>query len=355
MTKLSDVNVKELLGPAPISGVTDREIWSQLLTPQVKCLLGKIESIVVPTQTMELAVPLFPGDEISNLNQHLLYGKPGYVRIPYVATVYKTANGYLVIKRDHNKFKASCWIGDIFKGKGELIYKVAMRDRRHDGTLRANDCALLDFTYDDKGNVPLPFDTKSVEVSVYAFAPGSRIAAACGDAELEAFVANPFKFLDRPELFKSLFDRAWKSQRSPGQVAASIGDVAKIIGHKFDKIASQYGYDFLEDAASHYHVAMFAMALGYRCTYEDQAAQLKAIHDGIEAIKKSGIKLTRPQESWVCVLQSLPVEMIPKELYLGGQKWMQDNISADNLWFNKPLTEKAKLLMPGTIKRQPQS
>jgi hypothetical protein len=237
------------------------------------------------------------------------------------------------------------------KGKGELIYKLALRDRRHDGTLRGNDCALLDFPYDEKVNAPLPGGAKSVEVSVYAFGPGSRIASASGNAELEAFVANPFKFVDKPEQFLKLFEQAWKSNRAPGQIGASIGDVAKFIAPRFDQIAIRKGYDFLEDAASHYHVAMFALSAGYRVTFEDQAQQLAALKSGIERIKANGVALTRPQESWVCVLQSLPQELIRPELYLGGPRWMQDNISQDNLWFNKPLTEKAKALIPGAIKR----
>lgn len=51
-------------------------------------------------------------------------------------------------------------------------------------------------------------------------------------------------------------------------------------------------------------------------------------------------------------MQSLPVELIPPQLYLGGPKWLQDNISQDNFWFNKPLTDKARAAVPGTIKRE---
>lgn len=351
--KLSKVDVADLLGPTPISRVTDREIWSLLVTPQVQALLGPIESELLPAQLLETDAPLFPGDEVSNLNNNLLYGgQKGFVRFPYVATIYKTSYGALVIKRDPHKFKVSGWIGDVLKGKGEMIYKVALRDRRFDGTLRANDCALLDFPYDDKGNAPISKELSSVEVSIYAFSPGSRIVQACGDVELQAFVANPFTFLDRPQRFRQLFDIAWNSQRSPGQIAASIADVSKFIPAKFDLLATRKGYDLIEDAASHYHVAMFALAAGYRVTYEDQAQQLAALREGIERIKKSGIALTRPQESWVCVAQSLPVELIPAQIYLGGPKWMQDNISQDNFWFNKPLTDKARALVPGAIKRE---
>jgi hypothetical protein len=351
--KLSKVDVTELLANAPISRVSDIEIWTHLVSPQVKSLLGPIESTMIGPTLMETAHPLFTGDEISNLNNHLLYGgKSGFVRFPYVATVYKTTYGALVIKRDPNKFKVSGWIGDVRKGKADLIYKCALRDRRYDGTLRGNDCALMDFTYDQKDNAPISPELKSVEVSIYAFQPGSRIGQASGDFQLESFVANPFTFLDRPELFRQHFDRIWNSQRAPGQVAASISDVAKFIAPNFDLIAARKGYDLLEDAASHYHVAMFAQAVGYRITYEDQAKQFAQLQEGIQRIKKSGVELSRPQESWVAVVQSLPVELIPPQLYLGGPKWLQDNISQDNFWFNKPLTDKARAAVPGTIKRE---
>lgn len=352
MKKLSKVNVADLLGPASIASTSDREIWSQLISPQTKSLLGSIDSTVLGPKSFETDTPLFPGDEVSNLNKHLLYGgQQGFVRFPFVATIYKTTYGYLVIKRDFCKFKVSAWIGDIFKGKGELIFKYGLRDRRFDGTRRANDCSLLDFPYDGAGNTPMPLS--GVEISIYAFAPGSRIVHACGDAELEAFVANPFKFLDKPDNYLKLFERAWKTQRAPGQIGASIPDVAKFVAPRSDKIALRKGYDFIEDAASHYHVAMFALASGYRCTFTDQAEKLATLRAGIERIKASGVALTRPQESWVCALQSLPAEMIPAQLRLNsGFTWMQDNISQENLWMNKPLSAAAQKLIPGPISRE---
>lgn len=54
------------------------------------------------------------------------------------------------------------------------------------------------------------------------------------------------------------------------------------------------------------------------------------------------MKLTRQQESWVCVIQSLPEQFIPAELNLHGPKWPQDNISSKNLWMHKPLSERAR-------------
>lgn len=345
-------SLASMLGPTPIASVTDPEIWTHLVSPITKSFLGTFVSGEKPFLS-DAAQPLFPGDEITNLNNHTISGGKA-VRFPYIVCIYRMENGALIIKRDAVKFKASAWFGDPFKKGAELIYKVAMRDRRYDGSLRSNDSALLDFPYDDAGyNKPLPGELHSVEVSIYAFQPKSRIAAITGEPEYEEFVANPFTFLAQPETFRRYFDRAWKSQLSPGQIAAPIPDVSRFIGPKFDLVAKRHGYSFLEDAASHYHVAMFAQALGFRCTYEDQHQNLSNLIASIKRIKESGVALSRNQESWVCVLQSLrPLELIPNGLYMNGPVWPQDNISQQNLWMNKPLTNQAIALISGPMKRE---
>jgi len=74
------------------------------------------------------------------------------------------------------------------------------------------------------------------------------------------------------------------------------------------------------------------------------------VADGIKRIKESGIKLTRPQESWVCVIQSLrPTELIPAGLFLNGPLWPQDNIGPELLWMNKPLSDRAAALIPSAV------
>lgn len=345
--------VPELIGLTPIATVTDPQVWRYLVTPQVRALLGPITHAGEPQVTDSIA-GFFPGDEVSNLNDHRLFGgSDKYTRYPYISTLYRTAYGALVIKRDFAKIKALGWIGDVMRGKGEFIYKAALRDRRFDGTLRANDSPLLDFPYDDpKYNLPLPGGVSSLEVSIYGFMPGSRIAALGGELEFENFVANPFTFLGDPEKFLTLFNRAFRSQRAPGMVAAPIIDVSKIIGGGFDTLARFKKYDFVEDAASHYHVAMFAQSIGYRPTYADQAENLRQLTEAIARVKAAGHQISRPQESWLCALQSLrPVEMIPEKFYFGGPYWQQDNISQENLWMNKPLSPKAAELMKTPIIR----
>lgn len=340
----------ELFGPTPVARISDAEIWGQLVSPQVKAFLGK-PGLVTFNKVLETSMPLFPGDEATNLNGHLLYGKQGFVRFPYLATIYRTDNGVFVIKRDGLKFKATGWMGDPDKGRAEMIYKVAMRDRRYDGTLRGNDCAILDYPYDEACNLPLHPELKSVEVSLYTFQPGSRISQIDGDIEFERFVANPFSYLDRPEKYLEYFMRAWKGQRAPGMIGQPFPDVAKHVAPRFDKVALSKGYDILEDAASHYHVAMYAYASGFRCNYTDQQVQLAELTQGLKRIKEK-LPLTRPQESWVCALQSLrPIEAIPQDRYMGGPQWMQNNIDQKNLWMHKPLSEKAKRLLPGPVQR----
>ena len=350
MANFKRYDVAGLLGFTPIARVTDAEIWALLLTPHVRALLGDVVSVAGPVVS-DSVHGFFPGDDVTNLNGHRLYGglTSDHVRFPYVNVMYRTRYGALVIKRDLLKIKAMAWFGDVERGKAQLIYSSALRDRRFDGTRRANDISLIDFPYDERlFNAPLPFGT-SCEQSIYGFLPGSRITEILGPEgeEYEKFVGNPFTFLDRPEVFLKYFQRAWNGGRSPGQIGAVIPDVSKLIIQQFEKVAAKCGYDFIENCSSHYHVARWTLSLGYRYTYEHDAVVLRALTEGINRLKASGRQFTRPQESWICVVQSLrPIELIPEGLYLGGPEWPQNNIDQKNLWMNKPLNEKAAALLP---------
>lgn len=347
MFKFKRHGVSGLARVTKIAYVTDREIWVYLVTPMVKSLLGPIVSAKM--QLMETQKGLFPGDDVSNLNDHRLFGgQTGFVRYPYLHHFYKTENGAFIVKRDGVKFEAFGWYGDVEKGQGELIFKAALRDRLYDGTAAANDCSLVEFVgYEDPVlNKRLPAELRSVELSIYGFLPGSRIKDATGDKEFDLFVEKPFTFLDRPELFRQYLQRAWDSKRAPGQNAAPIPDVSRLVPPLFEKIAARRGYDVIEAAPSHLHVALWAKALGYRFTDGEQSKIFTDLIGGIKRIKESGLRLTRAQESWVCVVQSLPSELIPKGLDLGGPKWPQDNIGPRNLWMNKPLSDKARKLIP---------
>lgn len=345
MPKFKRFDVAGMLGLTPISRVSDAEVWSLLITPNVKALLGPIVSVTGP-RLVETVEGFFPGDEVSNLNDHRLHGgQEGYVRFPYINTMYRTEYGALVIKRDAVKIKVLAWFGDVEKGRGMLIYKTALRDRRFDGTKRANDTSLLEFPFDDsKLNPPLPAG-RGIELSIYGFLPGSKITDVFGDIEYEKFIANPYTFADRPEQFLKYLDIAWKANRAPGQVAAPIPDVSKLVIPNLEKVSTKYGYDFLENAPSHYHVAMWGLSVGYRFTYERDAIALDALTKGIAALKAKGVKLNRVQESWVVALQSLPKDAIPPHLYLGGPVWPQNNIDQQNLWMVKPLSARAPKLI----------
>lgn len=349
MPKFKRVNAAALLGVTPLIRVSDKEVWSLLLTSNVRSLLGEVKSVRGP-EVLESTQGFFPGDEGSNLNDHRLYGgQTGFVRFPYLNTMYRTEYGALVIKRDLVKIKVIGWFGDVEKGKAQMLFKVALRDRRYDGTRRANDTALLEFPFDDpKLNAPLPFGT-GCELSIYGFLPGSKITDVIGDIEYENFIANPYTFANQPEKFLKFFERAWAANRAPGQVAAPIPDVSKIVIPNLEKIATKYGYDFIENAPSHYHVAMWGRASGYLFTYQRDEAAIKALSEGLARLKANGVKLNRVQESWVTAIQCLPKEHIPPHLYLGGAVWPQNNIDQQNLWMYKPLNEKAANAMTGPL------
>lgn len=345
------LDVLEALGISPLTLVTDEQVWTELFTPMTRALLGDILDFTRGTK--ETVEGDFPGDKVSNLNNHLLYGgQSGFVRMPYHSTVYRTTNGAFVVKRDGVKIKAFGWFGDYKNGKAELIFMCALRDRRFDGTKRANDTALLDFEFDDPTyNARLaidgqPINASACELSAYCFMPGSRIVDASGDAELDLFVEKPFTFLDRPELFLQLFKRAWETKRSPGQNSNPIPDVSKLLLPSFARIARKLGYDFIQNAPSHLHVALWTRKYGYDYVDSAQAKIVADLQAGIKRIKANGVQLTRSQESWVCVLQSLREDLIPEELNMHGPKWPQDNISQENLWMYQPLHDGAKLLFP---------
>ncbi|MBX9686248.1 MAG: hypothetical protein K2X27_06070 [Candidatus Obscuribacterales bacterium] len=344
MLKFKSYDAAEILGLTPLSraAITDEMIFDLLLTPTVKALLGPLTAVGEPS-LCDTTAGHFPGDESSNINAHVIEGRKDKVRHPYISVCHRTAYGAVVIKRDLRKLRVSAFVGDVDSGRAEPIYLVALRDRRYDGSMAANDCALLSFPYHDACNKPLSKELSSLEVSIYSFSPGSRIQDACGDLELDRFVEKPFTFLDRPQLFLKLFDKAWASKRAPGQHCAAIKDVAKQVLAGVETLAKLCGYDMLEAACSHYHVAMWFTSVSYRYSYKADLEKMTGIAQALKRIRDNGTPLTRSQQSWVCVLQSLPEELIPEKLRI-GIKWPQDNISPESLWVMKPLSSRAQQL-----------
>ncbi len=348
MGKFTTANYPELLGVTEVCQISDEEIWKNLLSPITKALLGPIKGVKPPV-VLETIAGFFPGDEVSNLNQHKLYGgREEFVRFPYVSNVYETANGLFVVKRDLQKFEVFCWFGDVSRGRGEMILKAGLRDRRFDGSKRANDSALLDYPYDDPiFHRPLSAELKSLELSIYAFMPGSRISHVAGDLDYERFVQQPFRYLSDVETFKHYFDMAWRSNRAPGQYAVPIHDVSGIVLGGFKKLARSAGYDLLEMAPSHYHVARWGLQRGYSFAYRVQQDAFEGLRNGIDRLKRKGLILNRVQESWLPVIQSLrPQEEIPDNLCLGGPVWPQNNIDDQCLWLYKPISRRAHGFIP---------
>lgn len=344
-------NSAKSTGAAPLASLSDSTLWNVAVTPMVKGFLGPRGDGF--SRVFETTEGLFPGDQLSNLNGWTLDGNTSVLRFPVTGNYYRTGNGAFIVKRDPVKVKVFAWFGDVLGGKpGELIFSFALRDRRYDGSKRANDCGLLDYPYDEKPNLPLVIGGRqlsgsSAETSLYSYMPGTGIARACGDRrDFESFVASPYRYLDKPEEFLRLFEIAWQSERFPGQVSVPIPDVGKMAHAAWDKLATACGYDFLETAPSHLHVYGWNCARGYACSDPEQLAAIVDFQKRAAELRASGHPLSRLQESWLFVLQSLrPVGLIPEPLNLGSRTWPQNNLDQNNLWLYKPLSQKARQLL----------
>ncbi|MBA3995066.1 MAG: hypothetical protein C0469_16230 [Cyanobacteria bacterium DS2.3.42] len=342
----------QMLGPSPLAKATDELVLTHMVSPQIKAFLG--QQIGGRVELRDNQAGFFPGDEVSNINGNIIKGRNGeaLVRFPYVSSLYEHKNGCLIIKRDFAKIKVFAWLGDYKNGKAELILSTALRDRRYDGTKQANDCSLLDYPYDDPvlskrltvdGSTA---DLVTAETSLYSYIPGSTIAKSGGGKQLDQFIAKPFAFMNRPKLFLRLFKRAWKLDRFPGQNSIPVPDVGKLAHAGWEAVAKACGLDALETCPSHYHVTLWNMAKGYHFSYAEQEANINAYKAGIQKLKDNGVQLTRPQEAWVCVLNSLePKELIPEHLRMDVPKWIQTCLDQESIWLVKPLSEKAVKLL----------
>ena len=346
MVRFIRADYVDLFGVTPICRVQDSDIWRYLVSPRTKQILGAIQQVKNPIVS-DSRQGLFPQQELSNLNDHRMHGgKYGdkVVRFPFSTNMYECENGLFVVMRDGVKFEALGYAGDWKNGKAELCMKVALRDRRFDGTPRANDCALLDFPYSDpKWCRPLSPKLKSVELSIYGFVPGTRLRETKfgGDAEYNEFVRQPFAFLKDPQKFLGYFKQAWHSPRAPGQNALPTDDVAHFVLPGFELLAKRAGYDFIELCPSHYHVARWVMKAGYTPTEPRHTQVMKDFETHFANLAANGQKLRRAHESWVCVLQSLkPQSLIDPAFNFNGPIWPQDNIAPENLWMYKALSRR---------------
>lgn len=335
-----EIDVPSMLGVKTVCGVTDLEVWDELFSPDVRRILGNLTDRGT-VEVRETVKGKFPGDDVTNLNGHRIYGRDGYVRNRYLVSTYRTTNGAFIVKRDGMKFKALGFVGNL-DASPELVIRASLRDRDNDGTPIANDCSLLDYPFDDpESNKPILFHgrrERSVELSIYGFTPGTRVVADVGtQAEYEAFIANPFEFVAEPARFLDYFRSAWEQGHAPGQVSQPIGDLSKHVLPAFETIAARKGYERIDAAPSHYHVLRWLRGYGYCYAEQEQSDTVQQLEDGLDRIRRRGLPLSRAQQSWICIIQSLEPAAIPPELYIGGAQWPQDNISPRNLWCYKRL------------------
>ncbi len=90
------------------------------------------------------------------------------------------------------------------------------------------------------------------------------------------------------------------------------------------------------------------MSIGFKISDSVQAKTVEQFAAGLEKVRRDGTPLTRQQQSWLCVLQSLrPAELIPASLNLNGPIRPQNNVDNVCLWIHKPLTEKAQKMLSG--------
>jgi hypothetical protein len=337
---------RELAHQTPVAAISDRQVWTWLVTPVVKALLGPITSQRISLR--DTAALIVPEDKLFNQNGHLLRDEA--VRFPFYHSLYTTKRGCLIIRRDGIKLEVLGWYGNLERKEGQLIWKVALRDRRYDGTPVADDCALEHFSYaDPKQNGNFFPDAAAVELYLFSYSPGSTISDACGDLALQSFVAQPFAYAKAPEQFIEFFDRAWASRRAPGQWACPIQDASEQMIENFAFLGQKVGYDILEVAASHYHVLRWCEVKGFAITDPIVAEKIAAFKAGLDTMKQGGTILTRSQESWVAVFQTLTEDAVPERLahlWMPDIVWPQDNIEPANLWLWKPISEKARGMSP---------
>jgi hypothetical protein len=100
---------------------------------------------------------------------------------------------------------------------------------------------------------------------------------------------------------------------------------------------------------------MWAVDGGFAYSDPAQEKIVVRLTAGLEKIRASGQPLTRTQQSWACVIQSLrPADRIPAGLSMGSLanghetdlQWPQNNLDETCLWLYKPLSERARGFKP---------
>jgi hypothetical protein len=95
------------------------------------------------------------------------------------------------------------------------------------------------------------------------------------------------------------------------------------------------------------------MREGFKCVSAKDNATLDAFQGSFDRVGRAlGTPLSRPQQSWVCVIQSLPLKHIPRALRLNGPVYPQDNIAQECLWQYRAVSERAKQILDTPVQTE---
>ncbi len=325
--------------------ITDRHVLGHLLHEGVLARLGLGgEPRLVESGTQEIGEQdhgLFPGD-----GEH----HAGRVHVRR----YAYPNGVVTIKRNHNALKIHVHQGSLDRPEAlrEMV-KFKIRDKRYDGTERANDSPLTDWLYHGPTDEAHPH---SVELSLYSRDPERHHADVTGDHGMAGFLAEPFGLAGSPE-FLPAWRRAFElagdpaSPVFPGQVAPALSGVAQHFTLGVEPLLRNLGYQRIDNLPSHWNVVHFLRKAGYAITSPDDERAIADLRVALGHLNASGKArgeppLTRAQESWVVLLQSPAFRsrgVPPPELDLGGRVyplWINEDGTARNIWMSKSIDER---------------
>ncbi len=325
--------------------LTDRHVLEHLLHDDVLALLGgRDEGRLVGIETVHVSEHdpgLFPGD-----GEH----HSGRVHVRR----YAYPHGVVTIKRNHNALKIHVHRGSLDRPEGlrELV-KFKIRDRRYDGSERANQSPLTDWVYHGQTDEPHPH---AVELSIYSRDPRHYHGDVTGDHAMAEFLAEPFSLAGSEDFlptWRRAFELAGKTSLFPGQVAPSLPGAAQHFTVGVEPLLAQLGYQRIDNLPSHWNVVHYLKKIGYevpRAEDRQALADLREALDHLSAARNARGEpaLTRAQESWVVLLQSPAFRgngVPPPDFDLGGKTyplWLEDDGTARNIWMTKPVSQGVK-------------
>ena len=320
--------------------ITDRHVLEHLLHDDVFALLGgRDEGRLVTAETVQVAEHdggMFPGD-----GEH----HAGRVHVRR----YAYPKGVVTIKRNHNALKIHVHRGSLDRPDAlrEMV-KFKIRDRRYDGSPKANDSPLTDWVYHGATDAPHPH---AVELSIYSRDPRRYHGDVTGDHATGEFLAEPFS-LAGPEGFlpawRQAFERAGEEPLFPGQVAPSLPGAAQHFTGGVEALLAHMGYQRIDNLPSHWNVVHYLRKVGYEVPRTEDRQALAELRESLDHVNAARAErgepaLTRAQEAWVVLLQSPAFRgkgVPPPDLDLGGRTyplWLEDDGTARNIWMSKSI------------------